>query len=129
MSERIRYGWDESSLGRFLVAISEKGVVCLEFQDSRSIESLRGRLPDAVIEEGGQAMSELGKALSNLIDHPEQGHEVALDLRGTDFQKAVWTMVREIPAGETTNYGALAAKLGTMADDQAFRLLSESKCP
>jgi AraC family transcriptional regulator of adaptative response/methylated-DNA-[protein]-cysteine methyltransferase len=25
----------------------------------------------------------------------------------------VWTMLREIPAGETTNYGALAAKLGT----------------
>lgn len=31
---------------------------------------------------------------------------------GTDFQRAVWTALRDIPAGETLSYGALAAKLG-----------------
>jgi AraC family transcriptional regulator, regulatory protein of adaptative response / methylated-DNA-[protein]-cysteine methyltransferase len=113
MSERIQYGRGESSLGRFLVATSEQGVVYLEFEDTHSVERLRERFPDALLEEGGQATSELAEALGRLVDHPEQGHEIALDLRGTDFQKAVWTMVREIPAGETTNYGALAARLGT----------------
>jgi AraC family transcriptional regulator, regulatory protein of adaptative response / methylated-DNA-[protein]-cysteine methyltransferase len=113
MSERIQYGWGESSLGRFLVATSEQGVVCLEFEDSRSIERLRERFPDALLEESGQAMSELVESLGRLMDHPETGRAIALDLRGTDFQKAVWMMVCEIPAGETTNYGALAAKLGT----------------
>lgn len=31
---------------------------------------------------------------------------------GTDFQRAVWAALREIPAGQTLSYGALAAKLG-----------------
>jgi methylated-DNA-[protein]-cysteine S-methyltransferase len=32
--------------------------------------------------------------------------------QGTDFQKRVWQALRKIPAGETTSYGVLAAKLG-----------------
>lgn len=31
---------------------------------------------------------------------------------GTAFQRAVWGALRQIPAGETLGYGALAAKLG-----------------
>lgn len=31
---------------------------------------------------------------------------------GTDFQRAVWAALRDIPAGQTLSYGALAAKLG-----------------
>jgi methylated-DNA-[protein]-cysteine S-methyltransferase len=33
-------------------------------------------------------------------------------LRGTEFQKKVWTILTEIPFGETTTYGAIARKLG-----------------
>jgi len=36
-------------------------------------------------------------------------------LVGTDFQQAVWRALVEIPAGTTTSYGALAAKLGRPA--------------
>jgi len=32
--------------------------------------------------------------------------------RGTVFQEAVWAALRQIPAGETLSYGALAARLG-----------------
>jgi methylated-DNA-[protein]-cysteine S-methyltransferase len=37
-----------------------------------------------------------------------------LDLRmqGTDFERAVWQRLREIPYGETTSYGELALSLG-----------------
>jgi AraC family transcriptional regulator, regulatory protein of adaptative response / methylated-DNA-[protein]-cysteine methyltransferase len=38
---------------------------------------------------------------------------VALDLRGTPYEIGVWSMLCSIPMGATTNYGALAAKLGT----------------
>lgn len=31
---------------------------------------------------------------------------------GTDFQRAVWKALRDIPAGRTLSYGALAARLG-----------------
>lgn len=31
---------------------------------------------------------------------------------GTDFQRAVWAALRDIPPGQTLSYGALAARLG-----------------
>lgn len=37
---------------------------------------------------------------------------VRLGARGTQFQQQVWGALREIPAGSTTTYGALAAHLG-----------------
>src|SRR3954468_10513834 len=38
---------------------------------------------------------------------------LALEPRGTPFQQRVWTLLRDIPAGETRTYGQLAATLGT----------------
>jgi methylated-DNA-[protein]-cysteine S-methyltransferase len=38
---------------------------------------------------------------------------VAVDGGGTAFQQRVWTALRSIPPGETSSYGALAARLGS----------------
>ncbi len=49
------------------------------------------------------------------------GSRVAFDLplapRGTPFERNVWTLLQQIPAGQTASYGQLARKLGdpTMA--------------
>lgn len=37
---------------------------------------------------------------------------VPVVLEGTDFQRAVWARLREIPFGKSETYGALAQKLG-----------------
>lgn len=37
---------------------------------------------------------------------------VAVDLRGTPFQRAVWTALREIPRGTVRTYGSIAADVG-----------------
>jgi len=46
-----------------------------------------------------------------------EGHVTALDeitvaTAGSDLQRQVWNALRQIPAGETTSYGAIARKLG-----------------
>ncbi len=38
--------------------------------------------------------------------------DLKLNPRGTDFQKKVWGLLREIPLGQTITYGELAAKTG-----------------
>ncbi len=38
--------------------------------------------------------------------------DLPLDLRGTDFQEAVWQAIAGIAYGETTTYGMLAAAIG-----------------
>ena len=37
--------------------------------------------------------------------------DLALDMRGAPFEKRVWQALTEIPAGETTSYGAIATAL------------------
>jgi methylated-DNA-[protein]-cysteine S-methyltransferase len=38
--------------------------------------------------------------------------DLAIRPAGTDFQRTVWSALQEIPYGETTSYGELAAALG-----------------
>ncbi|WIM10510.1 methylated-DNA--[protein]-cysteine S-methyltransferase [Enhydrobacter sp.] len=115
MPERIRYTWGQSALGEFIVAASERGVVAFEFADRRetALEALRPRLPEAFLEQDDEGLSALAARLQALIDRPDDAHDVAIDPRGDDYQKTVWSLLRQIPAGETTTYGALAARLGT----------------
>jgi methylated-DNA-[protein]-cysteine S-methyltransferase len=39
--------------------------------------------------------------------------DLPLAQRGTDFQKRVWAMMRDIPYGETATYGGMAVALGS----------------
>jgi AraC family transcriptional regulator of adaptative response/methylated-DNA-[protein]-cysteine methyltransferase len=115
MSEHIRYAWGQSSLGEFIAARSEQGLVAFEFSDQRdeTIKRLRARFPDAVVTEDHEALRDMIDILSDIVDHPEHRPDLALDVRGTDYQKRVWEILRQIPAGSRTNYGAIAAQLGT----------------
>jgi AraC family transcriptional regulator, regulatory protein of adaptative response / methylated-DNA-[protein]-cysteine methyltransferase len=114
MSEHIRYGWGQSSLGEFVTAASPHGLVAFEFADERAplIETLRLRLPTASLRQDDEALRETIGKLAALIDRPEHDPGLTLDMRGTDYEKRVWNVLREIPAGRTTSYGDIAAKLG-----------------
>jgi AraC family transcriptional regulator, regulatory protein of adaptative response / methylated-DNA-[protein]-cysteine methyltransferase len=115
MREVIRYGWGTSSLGDFLVARSGQGLVAFEFSADRAAmeDSLRARLPEADVVSDPEEMTEVVAKLSRLVEQPGFDPGIRLDQRGTPFEILVWSMLSEIPMGETTTYGALAAKLGT----------------
>jgi AraC family transcriptional regulator of adaptative response/methylated-DNA-[protein]-cysteine methyltransferase len=115
MSEQIRYAWGTSSLGDFIAAVSDVALVAFEFVDPQTaaLDALHNRFPIAVIEEDAGGLGEIVRKLEDLVDHPDQDPGIPLKMHGSDFQKKVWTLVRGIPAGETTSYGVLAAQLGT----------------
>jgi len=48
--------------------------------------------------------------------------EVPVESGGTEFQRRVWRALRDIPAGATTTYGALAALLGKPTATRAVGL-------
>ena len=51
--------------------------------------------------------------LGDYFDGQRRGFELPLDLdQGTAFQQSVWRALLDIPAGETTSYGALATRIG-----------------
>jgi methylated-DNA-[protein]-cysteine S-methyltransferase len=42
----------------------------------------------------------------------QENFSVELDPHGDDFQRAVWDLVKQVPYGSTTTYGAVAAMIG-----------------
>ncbi len=115
MSEIIRFDWGTSAVGDFLAAVSDKGLVAVNFASDRiaAEEALRLRFPDADVSDGQADLAEVLAKIGRAIDEPGFDPEVDLDLRGTPYEIEVWSMLRSIPPGETTNYGALAARMGT----------------
>ena len=115
MRDVIRFAWSNSSLGDFIVAMSDKGLVALEFSSNHAAteDALRVRFPEAEIIDDQRGLVDLLEKVRRAIEEPGFDPAVPLDLRGTPYEVEVWSMLRAIPAGETTNYGALAAKLGT----------------
>jgi len=98
-----------------MVAASDRGVVALEFVDDRNVteELLRSRFMDAEVVFDQTGLSLLLSCIRRAVDQPDGGSDIELDLRGTPYEIQVWNLLREIAVGETTSYGALAAKLGT----------------
>jgi O-6-methylguanine DNA methyltransferase len=115
MPETIHYAWGESSLGPFLAATSANGLVALEFADdrARALEALHATVGEAQLAEDREGRIVPVARLREAIERPGSDPGVALDPRGSAYQKQVWSLLRDIPPGETTSYGALAARLGT----------------
>ncbi len=115
MREIIRFAWATSALGDFMVAMSDNGLVTLEFSSLHSTaeEALRDRFPEADVVDGRTELVDVLNKIQRAIEEPGFNPGVPLDLRGTPYEVEVWSMLRAIPAGGTTTYGALAAKLGT----------------
>ncbi|MGO4841832.1 methylated-DNA--[protein]-cysteine S-methyltransferase, partial [Rhizobiaceae sp. 2RAB30] len=104
MREVIRFGWGISSLGDFVVAMSDKGVVALEFGSLHTAmeDALRIRFPDAELERSQEELADAIEIVAGVIDDPTTDCDLQLDLRGTPYEVKVWLMLREIPAGQTT---------------------------
>ena len=110
----IRWAVVDTSLGRMLVATTDKGVCRLSFNEGR--EALAERFPHADLAEGDAEFAALLEQVVAAVEAPgERGGDFAhipLDVKGTAFQEAVWRELRRIPAGETRSYAELAAAAG-----------------
>lgn len=60
----------------------------------------------------GDGFDEVAGQLGMYLAGERRAFDVALGPRGDEFQRRVWTMVRQVSYGETVTYGALAGRLG-----------------
>ena len=112
MADTIRYAAGQSSLGRFVAALSGRGLALMEFGELNEAH-LRARFPEADLVEDPASLQEMLGGLAALIEHPESDVDFALDLRGSAFELKVWNALRAIPAGTTATYGEIAARVGS----------------
>ncbi len=106
----IHWAIAETSLGKMLLAATNKGICRLSFDEGEA--DLRCRFPSANLQPADAAFDRLLEGAIRAVDHPSQMPELPLDVQGTAFQQAVWQELQRIPAGETRTYAQIAVAIG-----------------
>lgn len=105
----------ESPLGGILLAADDIGLTGLWFEGQKYF----ARTLDAVHQEQETAvLSEAGRWLDVYFGGQEPDFTPPLHPAGSAFQQEVWALLRRIPCGQTTTYGALAQ--GSWPQSTAF---------
>jgi methylated-DNA-[protein]-cysteine S-methyltransferase len=96
-----------SPLGPITVGSSRVGVCSLAFGSTGRVD------PTGDPHGAGPALA------AYFAGVPRPLHALPLDLGGTPFQQQVWALLRAIPYGQTTTYGALAEATGSLKRTRA----------
>ena len=110
----MRFAVGACSLGAILVAASEKGITAIFLGDDPEalVHNLEDRFPQAKLIGGDRDFEDTMAKVVGLVEAPETGCELPLDVRGTAFQHRVWEALRQIPAGTTATYTEIAQRIG-----------------
>lgn len=115
----IRYSFASSPFGNLIVAVTEKGVCHMAFEEDHliAVQTLKQRFPMANFIHEPDPMQE--NALSIFQHDWGQLPKVKLHLKGTDFQIKVWEALLKIPMGNLTTYNAIAHSVGRPSASRA----------
>ena len=113
MPEAIYYSRISSPVGSLLLAVSERGLVALQFS---------GRRIPAGWVESEEKIAPFARQLEEYFAGRRRQFNLPLDLRGTDFQKRCWRALLKIPYGETRSYADIARAIGNPAAVRAVGL-------
>jgi AraC family transcriptional regulator of adaptative response/methylated-DNA-[protein]-cysteine methyltransferase len=110
----ISYTIVASTMGRLLVAVTERGVCAVRMGDDDAAleKDLREEFPYAQITREDPALRETVEKILNHLDKNEPRLDLPLDIRATAFQRQVWEKLRAIPYGQTVSYADVAKSLG-----------------
>ena len=93
----------ESPVGPLTIESGARGLTALGFP---------GRAEPPAEERDDAALAGVVRQLDEYFAGERTAFDLDVDLRGTEFQLAVWARLRAIPFGETVTYGQIAAELG-----------------
>lgn len=106
--ETLHYSRFNSMAGPLALAVSERGLVLLEFD--------RGSFPPNKFHanwvESAAATMPYIKELQEYFSGERRDFSFPLDMRGTPFQLKCWRALLEIPYGETRTYADIARAVG-----------------
>jgi AraC family transcriptional regulator of adaptative response/methylated-DNA-[protein]-cysteine methyltransferase len=114
VDEEIRIAIRTCSLGKVLVAASEKGVCAILLGDDHKslMEELRRRFSRAKLTRADASFEKTVAKTIQLVEEPASSVDLPLDVRGTVFQHRVWKTLQAIPAGSTSTYAEVARRIG-----------------
>jgi methylated-DNA-[protein]-cysteine S-methyltransferase len=117
----LDYVWEDSPVGRLLVAGDAEGLRYVLFAAGRSEVA-----PAPGWRENPNALAEAVRQLRAYFDGRLRQFELPLAPEGTAFQQVVWQALTTIPYGETLSYGELARRIGKPNASRAVGLANGS---
>jgi methylated-DNA-[protein]-cysteine S-methyltransferase len=112
-----RYTLIDSPLGALLVARDEVGITTLLLPTGRHRAE-----PAPQWTRDDDAFGDIRGQLAEYFAGKRTEFVLPLHMIGSAFQRRVWSALREIPCGETTSYGELAAVIGAPGAARAVGL-------
>jgi len=121
----VTYAVVDSPLGPLTLVESDAGeltgLYMVEHRHRPPVETF-GKRDDSVL-------PAVAEQLMEYFEHGRTTFDVPLHLAGTPFQQRVWMALQDIPYGETTTYGELAAILGLVPGASRAVGLANGKNP
>ena len=111
----IAYVTVPTSLGRLVVAASERGVCRVALGDNAAAlkADLLAEFPAArVVQDKSGKLHGWVTAILAYLDGREPDLDLPLDIRATAFQRRVWQELQKIPFGQTRTYTEVARRIG-----------------
>ncbi len=110
----IYYAVTDCSLGKLLVAATERGICAVRLGDEEEglEQELFEEFAKADVRRDEVALADWLTAVLAHLKGQAPHLDLPLDVRATAFQKRVWQALQEIPYGETRSYGQVAEAIG-----------------
>lgn len=117
--EQIDFTSEMTPFGWMVVGATARGLCWLALAGTKAAAeaTLREEFPLATLKRDPSLAGMVDAALGSVCGPIKTSKklappQVALDLRGTEFQLRVWQALRQIPRGETRSYSQLAREMG-----------------
>lgn len=123
--QKIYYSlFDSRLLGKVFVASTERGVYAVDFLKTEKafLRELKGRFAGEIVKDDRRNKKAVGQ-LRKYLNGELQRFDCKLDLKGTPFQKKVWSTLTKIPYGQTRSYQEVAKAI---AHPKAFRAVGNA---
>ena len=113
----------QSPVGRLRLVADDAGLRGLAFVDG---DDAGRQAPDPSWKRDSARLRDVAAQLDAYFAGELQDFDVPLAPEGTEFQRLVWTALRDIPYGETRSYGEIARAVGKPNASRAVGLANGS---
>jgi methylated-DNA-[protein]-cysteine S-methyltransferase len=118
----------ESPIGDLLIVADGTNLCAVQFEaEERHLEaSLRKRFGEITLSQVDDPQGFSSCIRAYFAGKLHAVDDIPVATGGTEFQRRVWTALREIPCGSTSSYGELAKKVGKPSASRAVGLANGS---
>ena len=108
----LTYRFMDSPVGELKLIADASALVAVLWENDKP-----GRVPLGILikDEGSDILDQAERQLGDYFAGSRHSFDLALELRGTDFQRKVWNALLTIPFGETRSYLQIAIQIGNPA--------------